>query len=140
MRIRTTIFTIALSLLFTTTLQAKQEQRLALLIGNSHYTHGGSLGNPVNDVRAIKKALVGLGFTVMKYEDCSQKTMKRAMDKFGRKLKGRDVGLFFYAGHGVQVNGHNYLLPVDAKLDTEHDAEYDCVRADRVLAKMEGAG
>ena len=88
----------------------------------------------------IKKALEGLGFTVMKYEDCSQKTMKRAMDKFGRKLKGRDVGLFFYAGHGVQVNGHNYLLPVDAKLDTEHDAEYDCVRADRVLAKMEGAG
>ena len=88
----------------------------------------------------FKKALEGLGFTVMKYEDCSQKTMKRAMDKFGRKLKGRDVGLFFYAGHGVQVNGHNYLLPADAKLDTEHDAEYDCVRADRVLAKMEGAG
>ena len=116
------------------------EQRLALLIGNSNYTHGGSLDNPVNDVRAIKKALEGLGFTVMKYEDCSQKTMKRAMDKFGRKLKGRDVGLFFYAGHGVQVNGHNYLLPVDAKLDSEHDTEYDCVRADRVLAKMEGAG
>jgi hypothetical protein len=93
----------------------------------------------VNDVRAIKKALEGLGFTVMKYEDCSQKTMKRAMDKFGRRLKGKNVGLFFYAGHGVQVNGHNYLMPVDAKLDTEHDAEYDCVRADRV-AKMEGAG
>lgn len=116
------------------------EQRLALLIGNSSYTHGGSLDNPVNDVRAIKKALEGLGFTVMKYENCSQKTMKRAMDKFGRKLRGRDVGLFFYAGHGVQVRGHNYLLPVDAKLDTAHDAEYDCVRADRVLAKMEGAG
>ena len=117
-----------------------QEQRLALLIGNSNYTHGGSLDNPVNDVRAIKKALEGLGFTVMKYEDCSQKTMKRAMDKFGRKLKGKNVGLFFYAGHGVQVNGHNYLLPADAKLDNANDAEYDCVRADRVLAKMESAG
>ena len=116
------------------------EQRLALLIGNSNYTHGGSLDNPVNDVRAMKRALEGLGFTVMKYEDCSQKTMKRPMDKFGRRLKGKNVGLFFYAGHGVQVNGHNYLLPADAKLDTEHDAEYDCVRADRVLAKMEGAG
>jgi uncharacterized caspase-like protein len=66
----------------------------------------------------------------MKYENCSQKTMKRAMDKFGRKLKGKNVGLFFYAGHGVQVNGHNYLLYVDAKLESEHDAEYDCVRAD----------
>jgi hypothetical protein len=140
MRIRTAVLTIVMSLLFATTLQAKQEQRLALLIGNSHYAHGGSLDNPVNDVRAIKKALEGLGFTVMKYEDCSQKTMKRAMDKFGRKLKGRDVGLFFYAGHGVQVNGHNYLLPADAKLDSENDAEYDCVRADRVLAKMESAG
>jgi hypothetical protein len=134
------------SLLFITSFSfpnlsfSAQEQRLALLIGNSHYTHGGSLPNPVNDVRAIKKALEGLGFTVMKYEDCSQKTMKRAMDKFGRKLKDKNVGLFFYAGHGVQVNGHNYLMPVDAKLDTEHDAEYDCVRADRVLAKMEGAG
>ncbi len=119
---------------------ARQEQRLALLIGNGHYLHGGSLGNPVNDVRAMKRALEGLGFTVMKYEDCSQKTMKRAMDAFGQKLRGKDVGLFFYAGHGVQVNGHNYLIPVDAKLDGENDAEYDCVRADRVLAKMETAG
>ena len=94
----------------------------------------------MNDVRAIKKALEGLGFTVMKYEDCSQKTMKRAMDKFGRRLKGKNVGLFFYAGHGGQVRGNNYLLPVDAKLDSANDAEYDCVRADRVLAKMETAG
>ena len=136
----TFIFSAILPLLFASDGFAKQEQRLALLIGNSNYTHGGSLDNPVNDVRAIKKALEGLGFTVMKYEDCSQKTMKRAMDKFGRKLKGRDVGLFFYAGHGVQVNGHNYLLPADAKLENENDAEYDCVRADRVLAKMESAG
>jgi hypothetical protein len=119
---------------------AQQEQRLALLIGNGNYLHGGSLGNPINDVRAMKRALEGLGFTVTTYEDCSQKTMKRAMDAFGRKLKGKDVGLFFYAGHGVQVNGHNYLIPVDAKLDGENDAEYDCVRADRVLAKMETAG
>ena len=129
-----------LLLLFAATIQAKQEQRLALLIGNSHYKHGGSLDNPVNDVRAIKKALEGLGFIVMKYEDCSQKTMKRAMDKFGRKLKGKNVGLFFYAGHGVQVRGNNYLLPVDAKLDTANDAEYDCVRADRVLAKWRAPG
>ena len=116
------------------------ERRLALLIGNSNYSHGGSLPNPVNDVRAIEKALESLEFTVMKYEDCSQKTMKKAMDNFGSKLKGQDVGLFFYAGHGVQVRGNNYLLPVDAKLENANDAEYDCVRADRVLAKMEAAG
>lgn len=134
------ILSLAALLLITDVVQASQEQRLALLIGNSHYKYGGSLDNPVNDVRALKEALEGLGFTVMKYEDCSQRAMKRAMDNFGRQLKGKDVGLFFYAGHGVQVDGHNYLLPVDAKLDSENDAEYDCVRADRVLAKMETAG
>ncbi len=138
------VFTIILSL-FVSNLSADQEgpkkgDRLALLIGNGNYTHGGSLPNPVNDVRAMEKALEGLGFTVMKYEDCSQKTMKKAMDEFGRKLKGKDVGLFFYAGHGVQVRGNNYLLPVDAKLENANDVEYDCVRADRVLAKMEAAG
>jgi len=62
------------------------------------------------------------------------------MDKFGGKLKGKHVGLFFYAGHGVQVKGHNYLIPTDAKLDNENDAEYDCVKAGRILAKMETAG
>ena len=62
------------------------------------------------------------------------------MDKFGRKLKGKEVGLFFYAGHGVQVDGHNYVLPVDAKLEAEQQVEYDCVRADRILANMESAG
>jgi uncharacterized caspase-like protein len=140
MRKWTFILALTLLLVFASNVFCRQEERLALLIGNGHYTHGGSLDNPVNDVRAMKRALEGLGFSVMKYEDCSQKAMKRAMDKFGRQLRGKDVGLFFYAGHGVQVNGHNYLLPVDAKLDTEHDAEYDCVRADRILAKMEGAG
>ena len=98
------ICAVILSLFLVSDLPAKEEQRLALLIGNSNYTHGGSLGNPVNDVQAIKKALERLGFTVMKYENCSQKSMKRDMDKCGRKLKGKDVGLFFYAGHGVHFS------------------------------------
>lgn len=134
------ILTLAALLVLPNGVKANQKQRLALLIGNSHYTHGGSLDNPVNDVRAMKQALENLDFTVMKYEDCSQKAMKRAMDKFGRKLNGKNVGLFFYAGHGVQVDGHNYLLPVDAKLEAEQQVEYDCVRADRILANMESAG
>ena len=66
--------------------------------------------------------------------------MKRAMDEFGQKLKKYDIGLFFYAGHGLQVNGSNYLIPIDAKLENENDVEYDCVRAGRILAKMESAG
>ena len=117
-----------------------QERRTALVIGNGTYPHGGSLANPVNDVRAMKKALEGLGFTVLKYENCTQKEMKMAMDEFGSRLKGQDVGLFFYAGHGVQVSRYNYLIPVDAKLGSEKKVEYDCVRADRILADMESAG
>jgi uncharacterized caspase-like protein len=114
--------------------------RLALLIGNSAYTHGGNLKNPVNDVRDMKAALEELGFRVIKVENCTQRSMKEAVDDFGEELRGHEVGLFFYAGHGVQVGGENYLIPVDAKLQSEKVVEYDCVRADRVLAMMEGAG
>lgn len=126
--------------IYPNTLLAINEARLALIIGNSNYMHGGSLVNPINDVRAMAKVLKALEFSVMKYENCTQKEMKKAIDTFGTKLTGQDVGLFFYAGHGVQVKGHNYLIPIDAKLANENDAEYDCVRADRVLAKMEVAG
>ena len=113
---------------------------MALVIGNSKYLYGGSLLNPVNDARAMKIALENLGFKVIKYENSNQRTLKKAMDEFGIKLKDYNVGLFFYAGHGVQVKGNNYLIPIDAKLENENDVEYDTVRADRVLAKMESAG
>jgi tetratricopeptide (TPR) repeat protein len=135
-----TIFVVSLVFLSVINIYAEQESRLALLIGNSNYQYAGKLDNPINDVRAIKRVLEQLGFTVLKYEDCSQNTMKRAIDKFGKQLKTKDVGLFFYAGHGVQVDGYNYLLPINAKLENENDAEYDCVRAGRILAKMESAG
>ncbi|MEM6843664.1 MAG: caspase family protein [Bacteroidota bacterium] len=118
---------------------AAQEKRLALVIGNSAYQQGGQLRNPINDANAMKSTLEGLGFTVMKYENLQQNEIKRAIDDFGQQLKNYDVGLFFYAGHGVQVNGSNYLIPIDAQLASAYDVEYDCVRADRVLAKMEGA-
>jgi hypothetical protein len=117
-----------------------KERRIALLVGNANYTMGGSLANPVNDVRAMKTALERLHFSVLKFENCGQGQMKKVMDDFGKKLKDYDVALFFYAGHGLQVNGYNYLIPIDATLESENDAEYDCVRADRVLAKMETGG
>lgn len=124
----------------TNNTNTKKQKRLALLIGNASYSHGGNLGNPLNDVRSMKTTLENLGFTVLKYENCTQSTIKRAMDEFGTKLKNHDIGLFFYAGHGVQVNGANYLIPTDAKLQSAKDVEYDCVRAGRILAKMEDAG
>lgn len=116
------------------------EKRLALVIGNAAYEFGGKLANPENDARAIAEALRKTGFEVMQYTNLSQKDIKKAIDEFGEKLQSYDVGLFFYAGHGVQVKGSNYLVPIDANVNSESDVEYDCVNAERVLARMEDAG
>ena len=119
--------------------QYKDSRRVALVIGNSAYEFGGDLANPGNDADAIADILASLGFKVFKYQDLSQNDMRKAIDQFGDQLVSYDVGLFFYAGHGVQAKGFNYLIPVDALLMSEADVEYTCVRADRVLGKMEGA-
>ncbi|MBL7861467.1 MAG: tetratricopeptide repeat protein [Cyclobacteriaceae bacterium] len=115
------------------------QKRLALVIGNSTYEHGGSLPNPVNDANAIAVALQSVGFEVMKYQDLTQKEMKIAINSFGQKLKGYEVGVFYYAGHGIQSKGMNYMIPVEADLQTEEQVEFDCVAADRVLAYMDVA-
>lgn len=120
--------------------ESYSEKRLALVIGNSNYIYGNFLSNPVNDANAIAQALADVGFTVIKYLNTDQKMMNRAMDDFGEKLKKYTVGLFYYAGHGLQVKGNNYLIPVDAALKIEQDVLYDCVDAGRVLGKMEAAG
>ncbi len=115
------------------------QKRLALIIGNGNYVNS-ILANPGNDAREMKNILTQYGFDVLEYEDLNQSRMKMAMDEFGAKLKGYDVGLFFYAGHGIQSKGYNYLIPVDANLKTEGQVEYDCVQADRILALMEASG
>lgn len=119
---------------------AAQEKRLALVIGNSTYQYGMALRNPVNDARAIEQALTKLGFDVLAHYDLEQSDFKRAIDEFGMKLKDYDVALFYYAGHGIQAFGENYLIPVDANIQSEQQVEYDCVRADRALAQMDAAG
>jgi hypothetical protein len=117
----------------------QKEKRIALVIGNGTY-NASILANPENDARAVADVLQKLGFTVFKYENLDQSSMKREIDEFGDKLKGNDVGLFYYAGHGIQAKGYNYLIPVDAHLKTEEEVDYDCVRADRVLSMMESSG
>jgi hypothetical protein len=117
-----------------------QQKRVALIIGNGNYQSSSPLANPENDARAIKSALQSVGFTVMEYENLNQSQMKKAIDDFGLKLKSNEVGLFYYAGHGIQSKGYNYLIPVDAQLQSEQQVEYDCVQADRVLALMEASG
>lgn len=116
------------------------EKRLALVIGNADYLNSNALQNPLNDAKAIAEALKDVGFTVLLYLNSDLKSMKKAMDEFGEKLKEYTVGLFYYAGHGMQVKGNNYLIPVDASLKVEQDVDYDCVDAGRLLGKMEAAG
>ena len=120
------------------TLEAKTEKRLALVIGNSDYKNS-PLKNPVNDARAMGKALSGMGgFEVKVHENLDQKGMKRAIRDFGKALKDSGgVGLFYFAGHGMQVGGRNYLIPIGAQVDGEADVEIEGVDVATVLAKME---
>jgi hypothetical protein len=121
-----------------TIISPQSQKRVALVIGNGNYTSS-ILSNPENDARSMKNVLQSFGFIVYEYENLNQNQMKKAIDDFGLKLMNSDVGLFFYAGHGIQSNGFNYLIPVDAQLITEKQIEYDCVQADRILALMEGS-
>jgi len=123
----------------TTTTTIKPEIRRALVIGCSSYQHAGALVNPLNDANEMEIILRKLGFEVIKAIDPTQKDLKILIDEFGHGLIGCDVGLFFFAGHGVQVKGLNYLIPIDANLSSERLVEYDCVEAGRILAHMEDA-
>jgi uncharacterized caspase-like protein/lipoprotein NlpI len=114
-------------------------KRLALVIGNSAYQNGGALKNPVNDARSVASALQNMGFEVIRHENVSQTQLKQAINAFGQKLREYEVGLFYYAGHGIQYKGSNYMIPVEADLQAAEQIEFDCVAADRVLAYMESA-
>jgi len=115
------------------------EKRLALIIGNSAYPATSRLANPANDATDMAATLKELGFEVMLYTNLDKKNMRKAVDDFGYKLKDYQVGLFFYAGHGVSLADQNYLVPIDASPQTAGDIEFDCEPANRVLAKMEDA-
>ena len=131
---------LALAALFLLTTQALAAPgRYALVIGNSAYKTK-PLKNPANDARDMGRTLERLGFEVQLKTDVSQRDMEEAIRLFGERLKRGGVGLFYYAGHGVQVQGVNYLVPVDSKVSSESDAKFECVDAGRVLGKMEDAG
>jgi len=97
-----------------------EERRLALVIGNGAYKSA-PLNNSVNDAIEIGNALTNLGFTVMLKTDVNQRAMEEIIREFGKKLRSGGVGLFYYAGHGLQVKGRNYLLPIGADIVSEAD-------------------
>ncbi len=112
------------------------ERRVALVIGNSAYTSTASLANPTNDAKALSAALERLGFEVLTGLDTDIHQMIGLVRDFSKALDGADVALFFYAGHGLQVDGNNYLAPIDADLDDRADLDFGTVKLSSILRQM----
>ena len=115
-----------------------EKERIALVIGNGQYKSV-PLNNPANDANDMAKALKKCGFKVTYRENIGQREMEEAIRKFGKNLQSGGVGLFFFAGHGVQIGGRNYLIPTDATIHEKADVKYEAVDAGRVLDAMEWA-
>ena len=113
----------------------RPERRTALVIGNSAY-NAGPLKNPVNDAADMAMALQQTGFTVILKKNAGIQEMEDAIEDFGNRLKRGGVGFFYFAGHGVQVNGVNYLVPIGARINKETDVKYQAVDANKILDEM----
>ena len=119
-----------------------QEKRIALVIGNGTYTEVNSLSNSVNDAKLMSRTLETLGFEVMYRDNLDKRSMEKVLGDFANKLEAAGsnaVSLVYYAGHGVQLNGENFLLPVDVPLRRAADLGLNAIRATDVLAQMESA-
>jgi uncharacterized caspase-like protein len=111
------------------------EVRVALVIGNAAYPTA-PLRNPVNDATAIADRLRKLGFEVTLKTNVQQREMTRAVSLIGQGIKPRSVALFYYAGHGLQVRGRNFLVPVDAEIQSEASARSEAVDLELVLEQL----
>jgi uncharacterized caspase-like protein len=114
-------------------------QRVALVIGNSNYQVG-PLANPANDAKAMAQTLRESGFDVMQYTNLNKRDFEESLRAFGSKIPRGGVALFYFAGHGVQVKGVNFLLPIGARVEKEGDIEYEAVDAGRIMNELESAG
>jgi uncharacterized caspase-like protein len=122
---------------------AKAEKRVALVVGNSAYRNVSRLQNPANDARLMAETLRRLGFALVgdgAQIDLNRAQFEKALQNFGDQAQGADVDLFYYAGHGIQVRGKNFLAPVEASLTKEADVALQMVDAENVLSQMEGSG
>lgn len=118
---------------------AQASQRVALVVGNNAYRDAPLL-NPVNDARAMAAALEKAGFTVMLRTDATQRELLESLREFGTRLQRGGTGVFYFAGHGMQIKGRNYLIPVGADIQREDEVAYQSLDAQAVLDKMESAG
>jgi uncharacterized caspase-like protein len=116
------------------------QKRVALVIGNSAYQHAARLPNPANDASAVAKLLKDIGFDVVDFRrDFVATDLRRAIREFAQQARGADIAIVYYAGHGIELNGTNYLVPTDGRLDQDFDVEDETVPLDRLLAAIEPA-
>jgi uncharacterized caspase-like protein len=127
---------LALVALLLTLGGASADRRVALVLGNSQYQHAPALINPVRDAKAISTRLEQFGFEVVSGFDLTKLRTQETIAQFARQVRGADVALLFYAGHGLQVSGANYLLPVDAALEDETSLDFEAVQIDFILRQM----
>src|SRR5690242_3217162 len=120
-----------------------QERRIALVIGNAHYQHVPQLDNPTNDAKLIAATLGRLGFELVGGKpqlDLNRDRLQAVIRAFGEELGPNTVALFYYSGHGLQIDGTNYLVPVDANLERVADADFELLPADLILKQMDRRG
>ncbi|HEY0819738.1 MAG TPA: caspase family protein [Rhizobacter sp.] len=140
MRLRTRLALSMAGLVVSAHAQAPSELRVALVIGNAAYAVA-PLVNPVNDARAMSNTLKGMGFSVVEVRDARKAEMERAIGQVRDRLKDRrGVGLLYYAGHGLQLDWRNYMVPVDAKLANAADVRQQAVDVQQVVDAFRTAG
>lgn len=115
------------------------QKRIALVIGNSNYTNATKLPNPANDATDVASKLRSLGFEVIEKHDLTIKTFKSTIRDFGKKASSYDASVVYYAGHAIEKNGKNYLIPTNATIEVASDIEDECVRADYIIDNLEEA-
>ena len=119
--------------------QAAAGQRVALVIGNASYAHAPALANPLNDASDIGAALERLGFAVTRLENADQAALRRGLQAFALAASASEVAVVFYAGHGIEVDQRNFLVPVDARLASDRDVEFETVPLELVSRAVERA-
>ena len=119
--------------------QVRANERVALVIGNAEYKHAPALANPLNDAGDIGAALGRLGFMVTRLDNADYDAMRRGLRAFTRAASTAEVALVFYAGHGIEVDKRNFLIPVDARLQSDREVEFETVSLDLVSRAVEGA-
>lgn len=126
---------------FTATAQAPGDVRVALIIGNSAYPGSLELLNPANDAKAMGDAMRGLGFDVVELRDGSKAQMADAVAILNEKLKNRQgVGMLYYAGHGLQMDARNYMVPVNARIAKAADVPQESLEVGNVINAFKAAG